>query len=528
MVRDRSLGYADGTQVSVAATALSRPWVGPALLIAVCLLPIFLYLPFLGAPLERDEGVYATVAAGMLHDKVPYQDLFDNKPPLVYGWYALSFLTFGEDPAAPRLFAAALLSLTAFAVFAYCRLILPRPAAYVAAALFALSTGLPFVSLHANTEAFMLLPLVLSLLAFTIGMRKEGLVWFLIAGALCGLAVITKQVAIWNLAALAAAAFLWKWRVGDRGWRIAVPGFSLLAGGFAVMAGAALIFVGLGAWDDFMYANISYNYRYVAFLSSAERVFVVERSVLSWAFFLALSAPLVAAAGLGLLRLLRVRGSFWHYSLILWTLATALGVATGGRFYPHYFLEFMPVLSVLAAIVVYDYFSARRWRPIRLTTTMAASLLIATMLTTTGLLYVAPDATVRRFSMKTYHQKEWEQQIPAIADFITNRTQPDETIFNYGREAQIYFEADRLPAAPFFYDWAHHYDVSTLRKTINSLRRTPPRYIVDTVQPPLLKETDRSPEFDAFLRERYELMGHVYFADVYQLRDEPKPAIPSE
>ena len=68
---------------------------------------------------------------------------------------------------------------------------------------FALSTGLPFVALHANTEAYMVLPMVTSLLAFTMGMRSGRLGWFLAAGALGALAVMTKQVAVWNLAALA-------------------------------------------------------------------------------------------------------------------------------------------------------------------------------------------------------------------------------------------------------------------------------------------------------------------------------------
>jgi 4-amino-4-deoxy-L-arabinose transferase-like glycosyltransferase len=505
----------------VAISRTVRSWTGPALLIAVCLLPVLLYLPSLGAPLERDEGAYATVAEGILNDKVPYQDLFDNKPPLVYGWYALSFLTFGENAAAPRLFAAALLSLTVVAVFVYCRMVLPRPAAYVAAAFFGLSTGLPLVSLHANTEAFMLLPLVTSLLAFTVGMRRERLLWFVIAGALSGVAIITKQVAVWNLIALAVAGLWWRWSAGSRGWKAFAPSTGVFAGGAAVIAAAGLVFARLGAWDDFVYANISYNYQYVTFLSSAGNAFVLQRSVLSWVLFLALAAPLAIGALVGLLRLVKVRRLSWHYPLVLWTLASTLGVATGGRFYPHYFLELMPALSVLTASAVYDYFAARRERTVGVSTVLATTVLLVTSVITVGLIQLAPYASAKFFSMNAYHQKEWEHQIPALAEGITQRTLPDETIFNYGREAQIYHYSDRLPAAPFFYDWAYTYDVKTLEKTIEVLRRAPPRYIVDTVQPPLFKESDRSPEFDAFLRERYVLVGREYFADVYRLRVEP-------
>jgi len=161
-------------------------------LILLFLLPVLLYLPVLGTPFERDESVYATIARGLLRGDVPYRDLFDNKPPLVFGWYALSFVLFGENDVAPRLVAAMLLSLTTLALFAEAGLLFSRRVAYLAAAAFALSTGLPFVALHANTEAYMLLPLVTSLLAFTMGMRSGRLGWFLAAGALGALAVMTE------------------------------------------------------------------------------------------------------------------------------------------------------------------------------------------------------------------------------------------------------------------------------------------------------------------------------------------------
>ena len=156
-----------------------RALLGPGLLALLCLLPVLLYLPFLNAPFERDESVYAIIARGLLNGQIPYRDLFDNKPPLVFGWYALAFAVFGEDDVAPRLVAALLLSLTTLTLFAEARLLFSRRVAYLAAAAFALSTGLPFVALHSNTEAYMLLPMVASLLAFTLGVRRGRLGWFL-------------------------------------------------------------------------------------------------------------------------------------------------------------------------------------------------------------------------------------------------------------------------------------------------------------------------------------------------------------
>ena len=228
-------------------------------LVVLCLIPILLYLPVMVSPLERDEGVYATIAQRLLRGDVPYRDLFDNKPPIVYGWYAFSFLVFGEGVAAPRIVAALLLSFTTLAIFGEARMLFPRRVAYLGAGAFAVATGLPFVALHANTEAYMLLPLVASLAAFTIGTRRGRLSWFVLAGALGALAVMTKQVAVWNLVALAVMALFWRRGKAETPWRRITPLLSLLTGAAAATALIATPFFAVGALNDFVYANISYN-----------------------------------------------------------------------------------------------------------------------------------------------------------------------------------------------------------------------------------------------------------------------------
>src|SRR5690349_12406216 len=84
---------------------------------AILIIPILLFVPFLKEPFEGDEGAYGTIAQQMLHGALPYRDLFDHKPPLIYVWYAASFLLFGENIIAPRIAAAAVWSVTTLLVF---------------------------------------------------------------------------------------------------------------------------------------------------------------------------------------------------------------------------------------------------------------------------------------------------------------------------------------------------------------------------------------------------------------------------
>lgn len=486
-------------------------------LLLLCLLPILLYLPFLGTPFERDEGVYATIAQGLLDGHMPYRDLFDNKPPLVYGWYAFSFMLFGETVVAPRIVAAVLLSLTTLSVFGHARMLFPKRVAYFAAALFGISTGLPFVALHANTEAYMLLPLVTSLVAFTIGIRRGRLHWFFLSGALGAVAMMTKQVAIWNLIALAVVALGWHWRSVGLSCRAAVPALCLVAGAALSAALIAVPFALTGSLDDLFYATVSYNWLYVAFLSQGERLLNLGAGLL---FFFAVAAPLVGAALMGLLIILRRRSSAADVALILWALASAVGVSSGGRFFPHYFLQAIPVLALLASVAIYYRLRERHVHPVRRPAMILGAMLVLVSLGTNAALYVAPRAAEERVAPTVHEQKQWEEASKALGTYIAERTRPGDAIFNYGRESQIYFYADRPPAIRFFYDWAVEYDPNNLPKMIAALQQALPVYVIDSAQPPLFEDYRRyhPAEFTGFLEEHYEYAGRIYFADVYRLK----------
>jgi 4-amino-4-deoxy-L-arabinose transferase-like glycosyltransferase len=492
-------------------------------LVAICLLPILIYLPFAGTPFERDEGTYATVAQGILDGQVPYRDLFDNKPPLVYGWYALSFLLFGEHVAAPRIVASLLLSITTLALFAQARLLFPRGVAYLAATLFAVSTGVPFLALHANTEAYMLLPLVTSVAAFTVGMNSRRLGWFFLAGVLGALAIGTKQVAMWNLVALAVVALTWQWRTADGTRERFAPLLSLLSGAASGLAVIAIPFLATGSIDDLVYANVSYNWLYVGFLTWGERFLNLGSGT---AYVFAAAAPLLVAGALGLFTILRRGKRAVDYLVIGWALASAVGVASGGRFFPHYFLHLVPAMALLAAIVIYERFARREMRLPSRPALMFGLLLVVVSLTTNAVLYVAPRGAEKQVAENVYYQKEWEDHSRDLGLYIKARTGPKDTIFNFGREPQIYFYADRRPAAQYFYDWAYQYDERTLVETVDVLRLERPSYILDSTLPPLFPPGPRPQVLIELLNEDYVYVGRLYFADIYRLKEDT--AWPSE
>ena len=512
------LAAASGAAVRARATTFDlRPAV---LLILLCALPVLLFLPFLQEPFERDEGIYATIAQGLFDGKIPYRDYFEFKPPLVYGWYALGFLIFGEGVVAPRIMAALCLATTTLLVFLAGRLLLTARQAYFAAAVFAASIALASLQFNANTEVFMLPFLVASLVAFAKGQRDEKPAWFFVAGFTGGIAVLTKQVAVWNLVALGGCAlwFAWQRRPSLFELRPAVA----LGLGAAVAAGLILTpFALTGTLDDFVEVSLVYGWDYTSDVPLQSRLSGLDRL---WQQVPA-TAPLLAAAAFGALRLRRRLAEPSGLILAAWAAGSLFGVVSSGRFYPHYVVQLLPALALLAAPVAESAYDGLRagWRPARhplATAAWAVLLLSCFYFSLSVFLHATPEG--RHIAKFPDAQARVAIASRALADYVRAETRPEDTILNWGRETQLYFYADRKPATRYLYDRPFWQDPPTLDRAMADLRAHPPVLILDSLPPPGRGEpyAEYHPQvYLDFLAERYEYAGRVEFAEVYRLKE---------
>ena len=169
--------------------------------VGLVLLTAALRMPLLDIPFERDEGEYAYIAWRLGHNELPYRDWVDQKPPGVFWVYRLA-LSLPMDAIravhfAGLLFAAA----SSCAVFFLALRFMSGFWAWIAGALFAVLAADPLVQgTAANTELFMLLPLILSQI---VGLKaatntRRNILFMILAGALTGIAITFKQVAAVN------------------------------------------------------------------------------------------------------------------------------------------------------------------------------------------------------------------------------------------------------------------------------------------------------------------------------------------
>jgi len=489
---------------------------GTLLLLAICLLPVLLYLPFLTEPFDRDEGAYATIAQAVLRGELPYRDYFDHKPPLIYGWFAASFQLFGETVVAPRLMAALVWSATALVVFAEANLLFTRRTAYWAAGIFAASSGLAMLQASANTEAFMLLPLTASLYAATRAFKDDSWRWFLAAGALGAAATLTKQVAIVNLAALGSLCVASA--IARHDIRRGVVMTAALTGGAVGVVGLCLLpFALTHSLGDFYYANLTYNHLYSSETSIGQRLnFEINGAY----FFGIAAAPLLVGTSVSTVLLARRHLSLLALLPLGWVLATQAGAMLSGRAFPHYYVALLPPMALMTGWFVSHFAETERLR-LPIFSALVLSLIVC-------VLFNAPAYTASTPNQKHLARfPDWyaAPQIVsmAVAERVAQLTTPDQPVYNFGRETQVYFYAHRKPAIRFMYDRPFSLDPSTFNEAMADLERAPPALIFDSV-------SERSdPDWEAnhpqalreFLAAHYAFVQRVEFADIYLLQAQP-------
>ena len=111
--------------------------------LGVAALYLWVRLPLLGVPLDRDEGAFALIGRGLLQGELPYRDLFDHKPPGVFAIYAFAVGLFPDTATGIHLFLMLWNLATLLLVASLAASLYGRAAGIAAAWVFALVSAAP-------------------------------------------------------------------------------------------------------------------------------------------------------------------------------------------------------------------------------------------------------------------------------------------------------------------------------------------------------------------------------------------------
>jgi 4-amino-4-deoxy-L-arabinose transferase-like glycosyltransferase len=379
--------------------------------------------------LDVDEAAHAVGSWELMRGKVLYADFVNNKPPLLYVYYALAQAAFGRGLIAVHL-ATALLTVPATALAASAFFGHGRRG--LIAGLLYLVYGASFLAhdmLASNTEILLLLPSAWAVVLVKDEVRARSGGRLAAAGALLGIAFLLKYQAVAWLPALGLAAAVAPPRPG---WTARAGRLALLAAGFAApLAATYLWFRAQGAAHALVYWTLWNNARYTANPISLEEA--AGRAAASVLPFLVVTAPLWWAAR-------RSRGMLSrHERLLLGGLLAGAAVAVfwGLRFFPHYLVQLYWPLAVAAAPAVET--SLLRGRKGRLFLAWTAAMLLG---------FTAANAYLYLGGSRVYRERD--PVFRRVAERLSRDVcYPGGSLFVWGYAPMFYYYSGLAPASRF-------------------------------------------------------------------------------
>lgn len=409
-----------------------------AILAAIFLFTLILRLNFIHQPLDRDEGGYFLLGQEILRGGIPYRDVIEMKLPGSFYLFALIML-FGSSVEYIRVITALYTLLTLLATYLVARNACNGRAGLLAALLCGIFSCGPVVQGNgSNLEVFLLLPVMAGVYALFRGFDTGRPLNFAASGLLLAIAVMIKNVALpVYLLPLLMLPFTWS---TENSWRrVALNTAAYIGPGIALGALLAAYLVSRNAWDDFIHWNVTVGGAYAKTPWSLFFERMTSRGLTTVSEFM----PLWLAALPTLCWLLIKRRSIKDVFLTGVVAAAFIGACLPGKFWPHYFIPLIPPLAVASGMGISLLFE--KSRPVRY---ISLAVLLLAAVPTIRMDYPYYRAPADRASTLTFGSDVFVKA-DQVARYVKERTKPDDTIFQWGWEPEIYVVAGRRPPNRF-------------------------------------------------------------------------------
>jgi len=481
----------------------SRTWTWPAVAIAgAAVTDALLRVPFLYVGLSPDEGGYAYVAQQWARGARLYGPAawVDRPQGLMLAYRFL--LSIAHGPWAVRMGALACgVGITMLLGTIGWMLEGPWTGA-AAAVVYAIVGVAPHVQgFTFNGELAAALPATGAVAAAVVWRKSRTSGWLVVAGLAGATAVLMKQSAFDGL--LVAGAVIASVAAGRRR-NIAV----FVAAALAPLVASA-IHGAVTGWNAYWFAVAGYKLsaHSGAGTGIADRFGPLATSWLRARPDLELLV-LAALAGVGF-TLLRRRRSWLPAG---WLLAAFAGFNTASLYWPHYYVQLLPPLALLAAVTATGLGASGSGMFGRSLAVVAVAAVVWPVLPyLVRVDWMTPGS--KRALVPYYAQYATDQRVAAA---VRKLSSPHTAIYALDSEADLYFIADRRAAFPYL--WAHPLDeipgaIGWLRALLDGSRH--PRLVVVYRRPGIV---DPSGRLGRILRDDYRVAERVPSSGVTILR----------
>src|SRR5881394_961067 len=389
--------------------------------LGIVLLTVAIRLPSLLHPQPiDDEAGYSVIANEIVDGGRPYIDAVDRKPPLLFWTYAAAFKIAGEY----NWIALHMLSLiwtlaTIAGLYVIAKQLFDRETGLIAALFYSVfQPWWSFKNLAFNGEMVMNLAIVwawaIALRHSSSRLRPE----LFLAGMLLCAAFLLKQPAAIAAVPLGIYLLLPSYRASRSLTRTnsITQAAMLTTGFFAALGVVTIVLWKQGILGDAFYWTIADH--------DVPHVFW-QKAIVSTLIFLAACLPLVIGAILACQR----ENEIWagrapeRMALLGLLAASAIGAAAGARFYPHYYVQLIPPLALLAA----PYY-ARLWSRI---------IRPPHWFLRPGVTYAWLALTIIAFSIKHWTGLAPRRQPSETGEYLFAHSDPADRIFVWGQSPEI-------------------------------------------------------------------------------------------
>jgi 4-amino-4-deoxy-L-arabinose transferase-like glycosyltransferase len=463
--------------------------------------------------------MYSVVANEIVDGGRPYADAVERKPPLLFWTYAGVFKIAGKFNWKALHIVALVWTLCAMAgLYVIGCELFDRNTGLIAAFFYSVfQPWWTWKTLSFDGEMLMNLPIILAwAIAFRRGSSRLRPELF-VAGALLGMAFLLKQPAAIAAVPLGIYLLLPSYRASRSLTRInsIIQATTLTGGFFAVVGLVTIVLWKQGILRDTFYWTIGDH--------DVPHVFW-EKGIFLTLAFIGVCLPLI----LGAIMACRDKSEIWaaktaeRAALFGLLSASAIGTAAGARFYPHYYIQLIPPLVLLAA----PYYAGLWSRTIQ-----PPHWLLRARVT-----YAWLALTIVFFSIEHWTGLAQRRVPSETGQYLFAHSDPADRIFVWGQSPETYLDAHRRPACRYIttfpltgyvfggpipgFDTRSRILPGAWSTLEQDFAKHPPIYIVDVHPDPksAYYPVKNFPILAKLLAERYQPVAHTVEGVIYRMR----------
>lgn len=471
------------------------------------LLMLILRIPNLFEPYwYGDEGIYLTVGNGLKQGLKLYSQIIDHKTPIIY------YLAMVPNQLWFRVLNIAWMTVTTILFYHLARRILKSQLALTVAMVgFVLFTTLPWLEGNIPNGELFVMGFVLAG-SYFLSLTKvfndffqlksrlnfdHDYRWLFAAGVFFGLGILTKVPALFDLAAF--ASIFWFAVFNQLDFPVSSKKLQTAARHLPYLVNRALIvlygvitpilisivyFISRGSGKEYLEFGFLYNFRYAG----------------SWQLNLHpnwLNTLFTFPAKVGLVSLIMIGMSVAHKKfsnafkfIMAWLLFALFATLLSNRPYPHYFIQTVPPLALLAGYLIKQlqqkYSSARlKLNKLELSLSLLSVVVFGAILILLNVgLYPTVSYYLRFLKLGTGQISETEY-FQEFDQYMTDNLKAShiireagvDSIFIWGTNPMLYAESGTRPSGRFTVSF-HIKDFNAFQETIEAVKADQPEFII--------------------------------------------------